>query len=292
MNKKIKLLCLMMVLLLMSGCVSSKEKVKLKNETDIVDYATSKYGKAEYVSHNVTDDFIKYTLRDSEYKFDYECISKVKQVCMDATCTDMYTETTSCNFDESYKKYIIDSLKLQNEYPGFTQNYGCKSLCLFALNYENAEENEKNIEDISIRFKQLDKRNYFANQNIAIYDNDNNYLGIYRMDSNKYINRYEEAINTITSAFAYEVNSDNGDLTGISYVRYERKKYQDIEDFELIWLNDDTISSQDLVTVYYFKYNNEEYFMLDEKVFINDKTVFGRTIADKYYTNYWNVKYN
>ena len=292
MNKKIKLLYLMMVALLMSGCVSSKEGVALKNETDMVDYATLKYGKAEYVSHDVTDNFIKYTLRDSEYKFNYECISKVEQVCVDGTCTGKYKETTLCNFDEFYKKYIIDSLKLKNQYTDFAQNYGCKTSCLFALNYENAEENEKNIGDVSAQFKQLDKRNYYADQNIAIYDNDNNYLGIYRIDSNKYINRYDEAINTITSAFAYEVNSNDSDLTGITYVRYERKKYQDIEKFDMIWLNNDMKSSQDLVTVYYFEYNNEEYFMLDEKVFINDKTVFGRVISDKYYTNYWYVKYN
>ena len=290
--KKRVLLCTAIALLLvsMAGCKSKKEEVKLKSEKEIVQYASKEYGKAKYISKESGSDLIKFTLQDNEYKFYYECTSSINQFCIDLSCAEAYFETTTCNFDGSYKNYIVDTLNLDNIYKNFHQNYPSNSgekEFLVALNYENEEEARKNIGSIAKRITDIDTRKYLSNYYIALYDNNNMYFGVYNITTNKYINRYDAAVDSMTRAFASEVNKNSGNLDGIKYLYYKRIQYKDVEKLQMEWVYRKNVTAEDWTTAYYFEYYGKTYFMLDDKVFITDKNIFNRYIADKYYTSYW-----
>lgn len=271
----------------MTGCKTKKEEVKLKSKAEIEQYASKKYGKANCISKNVNTDFIKYTLQDEEYNFKYECSSSITNLCIDSSCSNIFHETTKCDFDNAYKKYIQKTIKLDNIYKGFYKNYSDGQKIIFALNYESEEIAQNSISTIAKKVIQLDTRKYLSDYYIAIYDNNNTYLGIYNITTNKYINRYDAAVDKMTQAFATEVNHNNNNLNGIKYLYYKRIQYKDVENLQIQWLNKDNVTEEDWTTAYYFEYNNNIYFMLDDKVFIEDKNIFNRYIADKYYTSYW-----
>lgn len=274
----------------MTGCKSKKEEVKLKSKNEIVQYASKEYGKAIYISEESGSDFIRFTLQDNEYKFNYECTSSVTQLCIDGSCAEAYFEVTTCNFDDCYKKYIVDALNLDNIYKDFYQNYpsnsGSKEFIL-AVNYENEEEAKKNVGVIAEMINEIDTREYLSNYHIAIYDNNNTYLGVYNITTNKYLSRYDAAIDSMTRAFATEVNKNSGNLDGIEYLYYKRIQYKDVEKLQIEWLYNKNVTAEDWTTAYYFEYYDKTYFMLDDKVFITDENIFNRYIADKYYTSYW-----
>lgn len=290
--KKRVLLCATIVLLLISitGCKSKKEEVNFKTEKEIVQYASKEYGKAKYISKESGTDLIKYTLQDNEYKFNYECTSGISQVCIDATCAGLYFETTKCDFYYSYKKYILDTLNLDNIYENFHQNYpsnsGLKEF-IFAVNYENEEKAKKSVGSIAKRITDIDTRKYLSNYYIALYDNNNTYFGAYNITTNKYINRYDDAVDSMTHAFATEVNKNSGNLDGIKYLYYKRIQYKDVEKLQIEWLNRENVTAEDWTTAYYFEYYGKTYFMLDDEVFITDENIFNRYISDEYYTSYW-----
>lgn len=264
------------------SCSSDKEKVKLKSEEGIVKYASNIYGKANYVSKETRENSIKYTLEDKEYKFKYTCTSYKANVCIDATCSNIYYEETDCDFDENYRGYIMDRLNLDNEY----SNIYIGGSRIFALSYSSEEEALQNVNKVAKELKKIDGRNYFKDYGISIYDNNGQYLGVYDIKSDKYLNKYEEQVSSMTASFAAEVNRNSSDLTGIKYLYYKRVKYKDVEKLQMEWLYKKDVTEDDYTTAYYFKYNGEEYFMLDDKVFI-DYSVFNRYISDEYYTSYW-----
>lgn len=271
----------------MTGCKTKKEEVKLKSKIEIEQYASKKYGKANCISKNVNTDFIKYTLQDKEYNFKYECSSSITNLCIDSSCSNIFHETTKCNFDNAYKKYIQKTIKPDNIYKDFNKNYSDGQKIIFALNYESEEIAQNSISTIAKKVIQLDTRKYLSDYYIAIYDNNNTYLGIYNITTNKYINRYDAAVDKMTQAFATEVNHNNNNLNGIKYLYYKRIQYKDVEKLQMQWLNKNNITEEDWTTAYYFEYYGNIYFMLDDKVFIEDKSIFNRYIADKYYTSYW-----
>ena len=86
------------VIIGITGCASRPEEVELKTSKDIVKYARKNFGKAKYVEQESGKNSVKYTLQDNEYKFNYECVSKVDNF----PCSSLYYETTECNFEEKY----------------------------------------------------------------------------------------------------------------------------------------------------------------------------------------------
>ena len=127
-KKKILLYLLFtLVVLYLGGCSAKKENVKLKNQKEIIQYASNKYGEVIYISKETNDDLIKYSLQDKEYKFNYECTSSIEQFCIDGSCAETYFETTTCNFDVNYKKFILDTLNLDNIYEDYITNYPSNS---------------------------------------------------------------------------------------------------------------------------------------------------------------------
>ena len=275
---KKNLLCVLcaLVILCLCGCSTKKEDVKLKSEKEITQYASDKYGTAIYIGKETNTNLIKYSLQDKEYKFDYECTSYISKFCIDSTCTELYDETTTCNFDTNYEKFIIDTLNLDNIYEDYITNSPSNSerKFIFAVNYENGGIEKENLQEITKKFKQIDNRKYFDNYHIAVYDNNNIYIGVYDTTTNKYIDRYEEAVNQMTRSFAVEVNNDSSNLNGIKYLYYKRTQYKDVEKLQLEWINKNNITKNDWTTAYYFKYNDNIYFMLDDKVYIEDETIF------------------
>lgn len=289
MKKNILCVLCALVILCLCGCSTKKEDVKLKTEKEITQYASNKYGTAIYVSKETNTNLIKYSLQDKEYKFDYECTSYISKLCIDATCAELYDETTTCNFDTNYKKFIIDTLNLDNIYEDYITNYPSNSerKFIFAVNYENEEMKKENLQEITKKFKKIDNRKYYDNYHIAVYDNNNIYIGVYDTTTNKYIDRYEEAVEQMTRSFAVEVNNSSSNLNGITFLNYKRIQYKDVEKLQLEWIDKNNITENDWTTAYYFKYNDNIYFMLDDKVFIKDESFFNRRIYDKYYTSYW-----
>ncbi|MBD5464848.1 MAG: hypothetical protein HDR22_03370 [Lachnospiraceae bacterium] len=280
------LLCILLLLGLCS-CSSEKEDVALKSKGEIMQYANEKYGKAVYVSEENGTDKITYTLQDKKYKFNYECTSFLTQFGLDGTYTDLYYETTTSTFDKEYCKFILDTLNLDNLYQNYPSGGKSKNPFIVAVIFEDDKLARESIPEIAKMCEKIDSRGYFSDYHIAVYDNSKEYLGIYKLSEDKYIDKYEEKAALLIYEFAWEVNGDRENLDGITYLSYKTIQYKDVEGLQLEWLNRDDVLGEDWTTAYYFDYKGKTYFMLDDKVFISDENNLPRNIYDDYYTNFW-----
>jgi len=285
--KKILLFALSMLLVITTtGCKSKKEDVKLLTKKEMAIYAEENYGKANVINEEQKDSSIIYTLQDEEYKFNYTCTSYVYEAFFDATSMG-YTRGLTSDFDKQYKDYIVKTINLDNIYDAALTINRAGDDVLFSIYYENEKEAKEDIEIITNKIKELDKRDYFKNYYIGVYDN-NEYIGSFNIDSKEYKNKYEEYVGQMTGWFAAEVNNTNVDLEGITYLYYKRVQYKDVERLKMEWLHNKNLTPEDWTTAYYFDYKGETYFMLDDLVFIEEaEGINGKYHYSDYYTSYW-----
>ena len=129
----------------------------------------------------------------------------------------------------TYLKSLMDSdMNLKNIYitgeiSNFTNHYRTGHL-YFTLKDEKSAINDK--KRVIEKIKKVDKRKFFLNYNIKIYDDEENYLGIYNIKTGKYINKYEEKIDKMTYSFAVIVHKTTSDLSGIKYLYYKKILYK------------------------------------------------------------------
>lgn len=268
-----------LLLVLVTGCFNNKNNLKTKDE--ILDYVEKKYGDATYDSDTPKSNSIIYTLKDKENGFKYTCTSSsVKN-------NDKNTETTECDFDNKYSEYILNKLNLDNTYERVTSTNSAGDNTVFGLKYESEDKAIETMPEISKKIKEIDTRRHFRDYYIKIFDNNGTYLGSYSIDKDSYENKYEEKVEQFTNDFSKEVNEKSGDLTGIYYLYYKRVQFKDIDRLKLEWLDDDDIKDTDWTTAYYFSYNDQTYFMLDDRVTIENVNGIKGNHSSKYFTSYW-----
>lgn len=93
-----EMLCL---IILLCSCGS------VKSRNSLISYATKKYGKAEFISEDVSkEDYRKVYLRDKDTGIEYMVSSSMSKILIDGSSFGSY-EQTRCNFEELYREYIV-----------------------------------------------------------------------------------------------------------------------------------------------------------------------------------------
>ena len=272
-----------------TGCTSDKSKIKLLNQKDILKYVKRNYGTAIIEDKNITDDSAKYTLSDKEYNFKYNCTSYKKEICIAASCSGNYERKTSCDFEENYKKYIVDKLNLNN----IVEIYSNPNLdkILLSLHYASEADAKNDINNVIKKIKSIDKRNYFVDYNIEIYDTNEQEIdkefGVYNIKTGEYTSVYDKNIEQMTYSFAVVVHGTTNDKSGIRYLYYKRVQYKDVEGLKMEWLHDKSIKADDWTVAYYFDYKGTTYFIIPDIVFIENEDGIDRNHYSEQFTNYW-----
>lgn len=297
--RRIVTLLLVAAALCLAGCERNPDDVELMTEADVLEFVASSYGDASIVDISQSDEtagdddrYVTYTLQDGEYGFEYTLTSSVRETVIDASRTGYYSEDTDCDFMDRYQEYIVGELDDLDFYS--TSLYGnITDPGLFGIRVhgEGTSDAVSQGSDAAARVREIDGRGYFAAGHIDLYEG-SDYLGSCAVSDGSFTNRYDEQIEQMTRSFAVEVNMDSSDLTGITYLRWERMQYKDVERLQLEWLMDDDVSGDDWVTAYYFDYEGTEYFMLDARVHIEDgeTDVLATPQFDADYTSYWFVE--
>ena len=287
--KGISTLIVIMFSIITTGCTSDKSKIKLLSQKEILKYVKRNYGTAIIEDENRTDDSAEYTLLDKEYNFKYTCTSYKKEICIDASCSGNYERKTSCDFEENYKKYIEQKLNLNN----IVEIYSSSNLdkVLLSLHYSNEDEAKNDIKNVINKIKSIDKRNYFVDYNIKIYDTNEKEIGkeigVYNIKTGKYISMYDENIEQMTYSFAVVVHGTTNDKSGIKFLYYKKVQYKDVEGLKMEWLHDKSIKDDDWTVAYYFDYKGTTYFIIPDIVFIEYEDGIDRNHYSEKYTNYW-----
>lgn len=273
------------VIVAVTGCESNPEDVKLKSSFDIKLYANMHFGNAKLINKNNEHNSITYTLKDNQYHFTYTCTSYASGIGIDGTNFG-YNENTSCDFDLNYQKYILDKLNLNNIYNTLIIQYTDNYQILFSVKYNNEEEILKNKDKLIKSIKRIDKRKYFKNYRIEVY-NDKECLGSIGIKDSEFIKNDDQNIKNMTYSFAVAVHNTTNDTSGIKFLYYKREQYKNIEKLNMKWLYDKQISEDDWITVYYFEYEGKTYFIIDKQAHVENEDGFKRNYYDGDYTSYW-----
>ena len=275
------LILIIIVMIAITGCKLNPEDVKLKKSFEIKNYVKKYFGSAKIINTKKEKINITYTLKDNQDHFTYSCTSYASSISIDGSVFG-YNENTYCDFDKNYQKYILDKLNLNNIYNSYYYDY--KTLC--SVMYNNETEILKNKDNLIQNIKNIDKRKYFINYKIQVY-NDKEYLGSIGIKDSKFINADDEKIELMTYKFAVAVQNTTDDTSGIKYLYNKREQYKNIEKLNIEWLNDKEVSEDDWITLYYFEYEGKTYFIIDKQVYIKDQDGFKRNYYNGDYTSYW-----
>ena len=281
---KFKFISLLFILsIILVGCTTDKSKIKLATSKDVLKYVKKNYGEATITNEIVGTENASYVLEDKKDKFTYECHDYIQQFCIDATCSGFYSHKLQCDFEKEYRKYIIEKLDLKN----IIDSYSPNSNLLLKLHYPDEKSAINDKKRVIEKIKKVDKRKFFLNYNIKIYDDEENYLGIYNIKTGKYINKYEEKIDQMTYSFAVIVHKTTSDLSGIKYLYYKKIQYKDVERLKMEWLSNSSLKEDDWTAAYYFKYEGRVYFILPDEVYFKEAEGFEGDYHSGKYNSYW-----
>lgn len=272
----------------MAGCAESEQGVDLKTEREVKRYAANHFGKATVVNTEKSEDAnrITYTMQDKEHGFQYEIVCYACEFGLLDSRTGMFYEETSDDFQENYHDYIISQFDPQ-EILSVMRFDTDHDVMLFAITCQSQDTAEEEARDYIKKVKKIDKRGYFADGCIGIYDKNGEFLGSCSLEDGTFTDLYERDVEQMTYRFAVEVNHTTNDLSGITYLYYKRVQYKDVERLNIDWLCYDGKTPEDWTTAYYFDYNGTEYFMLPDYVTIIDEPGIEGTHYAEYYTSYW-----
>lgn len=291
-----RFLAWMMILLMvasMAGCADSADGVKLKSERDVIRYAAKNFGKATVVKseENTQSNRITYTMKDKEHGFQYEIASTATEFGLLGSHSGKYFETTTDTFRENYYDFIIsqfDSQQILLE-KGLLEG---KYVMLFGILCESEDTAEKEGKKFVKKVNKIDKRGYFADGCIGIYNSDQEFIGICSLEdatleTGSAAAMYDFEIQQMMYKFAVVVHKTTNDLSGITYLYSKEIQYKDVERLNMEWLCRDDKTLEDWTTIYYFDYNGTEYFMLNDRVTIINEPGFQGTHYSQLYTSYW-----
>lgn len=179
MKKYFLYMFLILGLFMLTGCDQDKDNVKMKSKNQILSYAKREFlGEAEYIDTKSEEYATTYSLKDKETSIKYECTSSVEKYCDDCM---WYAEFTTCDFEEKYKEYVTEKLNLKNVYK--TSSYYDTFI---SLKYKDEEKAKTELEKVKANLSKIDKRGFFNEHSIEVYDNNNNRLGTYEISTGEY----------------------------------------------------------------------------------------------------------
>ena len=230
---------------------------------------------------------LTYTMQDVEYGFQYTITSYACEFGLDGSDSGLYYEETSDTFTKQYQRYIIDQIDgdvIADD--TISYNRGGRET-LFSIRCASEETVQEVAGSIIQDIKKLDRRKYFQDFYLGVCDRNGDYLGSCDINTGTFTSRYEEFAEQMLYHFAVEVHGSTNNLSGITYLYYERVQYKDVERLNVEWLDGDGQTPDDWTTAYYFDYNGQTYFMLDDIVFIKDAEGIQGNHYSSNYTSYW-----
>lgn len=261
---------------LLTGCSVASEK-------EIKRYASEKYGEAFLIrTDELSDEDRKCYFIDKEYGFEYYVSSYMYDIVLDGASFGA-TENKASDFEIAYYNYMVNAVKeelalIEKEYDvGISTSDGTYIYYFARIKYHSADtSNVAGVsKEVSDLFTSIDTRGYWKELDVEVYDSEDNYLGAYHYQQEKWMTHEEEVdlfyIDKIT------------DLTSKAvYVGKEQHPFTDTEvDINDVVhvLGNPEIKIDSTVTYYTFTVGGKEYYLCDFMV-LNDMGGY------EYYTNY------
>ena len=179
MKKYFLYMFLILCLFVITGCSQDKDAVEMKSKDQILFYAKIEFlGEAKYIDTKSEQYAKTYSLQDEETSIKYECTSSVEKPCPECA---WYEEVTTCDFEEKYKEYVTKKLNLKNVY-----ETSSKFKVFISLKYKDEAKAKTELEKVKRNLNKIDKRGFFNEYSIEVYDNNDNRLGTYEISTGEY----------------------------------------------------------------------------------------------------------
>lgn len=272
------IIILLLTIVLLTGCASSPESVKLANKSSILTYAKHEYGEAEFVSKKDGENRVEYILKDKQYGFTYEIVSFAQSVGMDGS-TFWYSEEKSSNFDTQYQQYILSEIKPYIDKKTEEINVDLKTSISPDLFFAEIQlKTESNIstaitflKELGQKILEIDDRKYFTSSEISLV-NQNRYdkIGSFDFSDGKYKSLEEEHIEYYTDRMSQIMKINKKEL------QYLYKKEMLVQDVP--GLSNESIvhvlgTDMENIECYHFNYDNKEYFIASINVYDKNNSI-------------------
>ena len=261
---------LLFSVILLTGCASSPEGVRLTNKSNILTYAKHTYGLAEHVSQRSGENSITHTLKDKEYGFTYTIKSYANAVGMDGSIF-WYSEEKSSNFEKKYQECLLSQLeeyiKEKAEETKTIVEYGKYPDIFFAEVKTTTESDIPKtidfIKELGQKICELDTRNYWKETQISLMDEkgydkigafffkDGTYKSADEESIDYYMDRASQIMGIKNQEYLYQKTILVGDVPGLSEETIVHVIGTDMKNIEC----------------YYFSYQGKEYFIASINVY-------------------------
>lgn len=182
-------------------------------KSEILRYARNEYGTATVIYiEEISEDEIKYYLKDSEYGFEYYIVSKVTGINIDGSTLGK-TESKNSDFILAYYNHITEMLN--NELDELEDSYGVEidadaTECYgvgfnVTINYktDDLQIGPKLSEKVYDLYKECDTRECWLTSEIDVYDKNGEKVGCYYSKYGKWLSAEKE------NAFFTEIKQKN-----------------------------------------------------------------------------------
>ena len=260
----------------LSGCTLSASSVKLHTKEEMKKILDERYGDAEFVSmeENKEKHQRTFTFRDKKYGFTYQVTSHPRGVGLDGS--NFYYDGASVYYEyqEPFLEYFNEQEKAvfakhgielcedlqfveRLSYPG-NRKFSIKSKTLVS----SPNEYEADLQFVMDRvhaYKAVPELG-MDDYEIKVYNSEKlEYLGT--MKTNGFSTAESERI----EYFMHQARS-LGNIQDITYLRKEKKKISELGLSDQNFYEQSYNKNDKSVTAYYYSYEGEEYFIIDQWV--------------------------
>ena len=260
----------------LSGCTLSAKSVKLHTKEEMQKILDERYGDAEFVSMEENKEKHEriFTFRDKKYGFTYQVTSRPKGVGLDGS--NLYYDGTSIYYEyqepfltyfngqekENFAKQgieICDGLMFVEHlsYPG-NKYFSLRSKALVS----SPEDYEKDLQFVMDRVH--------AYKAVPELGMDDYKIKVYSSEELHYLGTMKAGAFFIAEAerieyFMYQARL-LGNIQDITYLRKEKKKISELGLSDQNFYEQSYNKNDKSVTAYYYSYEGEEYFIIDQWV--------------------------
>ena len=252
----------------MVGCVSNPDEVTLATEQQVARYVKREYGDATVFSKETGSNSVTYRLKDDEYGFEYSVTSAATAIWVDGvdgyveeTVSSFYKETKTDNFEAAYRRCFEDTYgeDIKAVSAGHRVDVqlfrNCDFITVAAGNEDRVFEACRDVWDIVTGY---DQRGHWKDEKISVCVG-GEYIGSY---NGQFIDREQEEIDDILYSAAVEMKEP---IRLLRFIRKETVPMREFVGMEPGRIVDVVATGSDdrMITVYYFSFRENEYFITD-----------------------------
>lgn len=273
---------------LLTGCAMSANDVKLHTKEEMQKIVDKRYGDAEFVSmeENKEKHYRTFTYRDAKYGFTYQVTSHPNSVGMDGSTFYYDGAGVYYYYEEPFIAYFVEQERENfakhgieiDENLKFVEKLSYPTGKKFALKNkllitspEDYEEDAKFVMERVHAYKTVPETT--LDYELKIYSREEiKYLGT--LKGSGFSTAESERID-----YFMQQARELGGISDVKYLRTEKKKVSEVPGLS----EQNRYEKRSNVTVYYFEYEGEEYFIVD--LWVAQKGDNGGGIY-QYYQNY------